>query len=422
MARNKRSHEKSGAKDGERATAESLADDDMRRLLWRLESCPPEVIRIVLRKLRDQKPTLQVLKYAGPKIRSQVEPIVHKYLTIPLDNQKGGSIEQALIELHTMPFFRHVQHVSLWAFSDTPGNRPYPHRFQYFIALEILSKLENLRSVTVHCPASWDRALVSVLDIVGTLPLVKNLQISRHVKPECQFPVQGKGSIAYTDSNEVDEASFPSLLRLSVSNLGADSLHWLCSQLNRSLLNTHTVASLSSLTVRTDCINCDALIALVASQSASLRKLQIDLNGGKEDCTPSVHGPIILPHLWLFTCVCHSDYKPDESSSGVANLLQSFQAPRLGMLGCGHVMDGHRTEVIEALLVHWRQSFPKLLAVLTRHLEPPFLFHFSVDNARNALLRRNIEVFEDAFDDTEISLICLEEDDYDDYFKENMLV
>lgn len=128
----------------------------------------------------------------------------------------------------------------------------------------------------------------------------------------------------------------------------------------------------------------------------------------------------MCPQLCIINCVGHAPYEQRDTLDACASLLINIEAPRLLNLGCGHLLDGHSTVAVRRLAEHWHESSRQLEYILARHVEPPSHDSPWDNEARNTLLRANIAFLRNTWEDFKMSVVCLEEMDYDGFFEDNM--
>lgn len=246
---------------------EQTKDNDVRKTVQKLEQCPPEVIRMVLQYLQQQPSTLKVLKYAGPTIRNQINPILHRGIIFPLERD----FEKKITDFRNMPFLESVR--NLWLY-DLRDCSLYPPRLQYFLALDAISMLHNLRNMIVTFPAQYDEALISFLDVLSSLPLLQHLEVSR--SGQADLPEPAVLTMRYVQEDQEEISSFPSLKLLVISRLAPNPQDWLLSQFRSLGLKQHRVSSLKSLRIDAHHSSLTDVLALIASQSATLELLSIE--------------------------------------------------------------------------------------------------------------------------------------------------
>lgn len=129
----------------------------------------------------------------------------------------------------------------------------------------------------------------------------------------------------------------------------------------------------------------------------------------------------MMPKLEYLSCVGFPEFEIRDTLDDCAALLHFIQAPQLKTLGIGHLLDGHSTQLCRSLAEGWSQRSLKLQYILTDHFEPrSFDYPGDINAARNALLRTNIETVRNIFQGREVQLLCLGEEEYAEYSREQI--
>lgn len=161
---------------------------------------PEDVIRLVVRSLKEDITTLQGLKYAGPCIRAQIMPVLHEVLALDLAHHTDEDFASML----AMPFLSHIRTVIF--FDKRKLARKAITRYPNLFSL--LSKLKDLKTVYVHIRYHYAVFTVEILRLLAKQSQIKNLSVD-------QFCLDAR------DLDEIEDFRYPGLLSMHLKSFNS---------------------------------------------------------------------------------------------------------------------------------------------------------------------------------------------------------